>query len=253
MTDELATGATPGPGARRGQAAWPISWPRVLFEGEGGQSGASGGGTPAGGSGSGGSATPPAGGSGSGDDDIDPSVGDKGREAIRREREARRASDEAAANERKAREAVEAELATLREAGASEAERTLAQARREATSEERARWQTRARATEVRGALRAAGIANDKLLGLALGAPEFAGLKVGEDGEVEGLTEAVTKFKADYPEAFVKVKADDDAGGGGPYGGSEGGRGGGSGTAATMEDAIGERLAAQGRGRRSGS
>lgn len=148
-------------------------------------------------------------------------------------REAREAKESAATLQR--------QLEELQAGSQTEHERAVATAAREAASSERTKWQSRIREAEVRGALRGAGITNEKLLGLAVAAPEFRDLKVdNETGAVDGVSEAIEKFKADYPEAFGK-KAE--PGPGGSWGGSEGGRT--KSEPETLQDAVMDRLAKQ--------
>jgi hypothetical protein len=166
------TGATPGAGATPAQDP---------------ASGTATGATPAAGS----STTPPTGATPGADDGL----GDTGKRILA---DARRAAKEA---EDRAR-AAEAELTQIREAGQSEQEKALTTARREATRERDAYWQARFREAEVRGALRGAGLTNEKLIPVLVAAPHFANLKVSEAGTVEGIAEAITAFKQDSPELF---------------------------------------------------
>ena len=137
----------------------------------------------------------------------DTELGDAGKRAIQEERTQRAA-------EKKRADDAEAELQKLRDATSSETDKAINTARREAEAAERAKWQERFRAAEVRGALRGAGIVNDRMLALAVGAPEFANLAVGDDGSVAGVSDAVEAFKVAMPEAF-KPAADPRPGAGG--------------------------------------
>lgn len=131
-------------------------------------------------------ATPPA----TGDD-----LGDAGKRALQAERDARAA-------EKKRADELEAELTKIREATASESEKAIAQAKREAQAESDAKWKQRFVQAEVRGALRGAGIANDRFLAMALADTAFSGLAVDGDGNVTGVADAVEAFKTAVPEAF---------------------------------------------------
>jgi phage-related tail fiber protein len=160
-------------------------------------------------------------------------LGDPGKQVLT---EARRAAKDAEARAK----AAEKQLAELQEAQQSDSEKAISQARREAAAEERARWQARIREAEVRGALRGAGIVNDKFLDLAIAAPTFRELKVdSETGVVEGVATAIEAFKKDYPEAFAKQARPD---------GEWDGAAGGTGTpkkAASLEDAVNAEIAKQ--------
>lgn len=143
----------------------------------------------------------------------EPALGDAGKEVLRNARRAAKEAEDRA-------KAAETELQQLREAGQSEADKALNQARHEAAAEERAKWQGHIRSTEVRSHLRAAGLTDDRALGLAAGAPEFQRLKVTDEGLVEQVAETVAQFKKDYPVMFGTAAS---PGPGGPWGGAEGG------------------------------
>lgn len=177
-----------------------------------------GGGTPGGDGGSGG-ATPPASNPPAANPPANPpanpedALGDAGKEAIRKEREAAKAArDEATAAKR--------ELEELKNAGASDAEKALKAARAEGEKATRTEFESKIRRAEVRSALRAAGLTSDKALDLAANAPELVALAVEDDGSVKGLTEAIAKFAKEYPEMFAKAPA-----GGGVTRGVQGGDG----------------------------
>lgn len=162
-------------------------------------------------------------------------LGDNGQKVLREARqEAREATRRA--------EAAESDLTKLREETASDSDKALNQARREASAERDAFWQSHIREAEVRGALRGAGITNDKFLSLAVAAPEFRELKVGEDGSVSGVTAAIEGFKEDYPEAFSKAppaKPD------GEWDGAAGGNGSGGKKPLNLEDAVAAEIGEQ--------
>lgn len=114
-----------------------------------------------------------------------------------------------AAERAKARraDALERELEELKAGNATEAEKALTAARKEGEKAADAKWQERVRAIEVRGALRGAGIANERFLALAVHSDEFSSLAVDPDGNVSGITEAVALFKKNVPEAFAAAGA----------------------------------------------
>ena len=125
--------------------------------------------------------------------DADGMTTDAGRRALQREREARAEAEKA--------------LAELKAAGATDDEKRDAALKAAAAKERDEYWSTRIRQTEVRSALRAAGLTNDKALALAVNAPEFAELKVAEDGAVADLDKTVETFKKDYGTMFETPKA----------------------------------------------
>lgn len=230
-TNGSGTGAMPGSGATPGQPA-----PDVPPAGA--TPGSAVAGTPPA------PATPPVTPPATGDDQLS----DAGRRAIAAERATAEAAEARA-------KAAEAELQKIREANQSDAEKALTQARREAQAEERGKWTAHIRSSEIRSSLRAAGMTNDKTLNLAIQAPELVKLKVTDEGAVEGLTEAITAFKRDYPELFAAA-APAPAGGqppapasgttppaptGGSWDGSAGGRGGTQ--PASLQDAVSQQLA----------
>jgi hypothetical protein len=187
MPDEPTTGATPGAGATPAQAGQPTT-----------TTPAAPGATPAAGT------TAPAAAAQSATDDA--ALGDAGKRILA---EARRQAKEA---ETRA-QAAEAERDALRTATQSEAEKATADAVKAARAEVTTAFEARIRRSEVRSALTAAGISASEV-DLALVAPDFARLKVTEDG-VDGLTEAVATFKALHPTLFAKPSAPvGDAGGG---------------------------------------
>ena len=109
--------------------------------------------------------------------------------------------------ERDARAAAEKELADLKAAGLTDQEKAIDEARKAAAAEERAKGDSRIRRSEVRSALRVKGLSNEKALDLAVNAPEFAALKVEEDGSILDLTKTVDAFVKDYPEMFAAAPA----------------------------------------------
>lgn len=178
MPDEPTTGATPGTGATPAQAGQPTTTPAAP------------------------GATPPAGtmapaaAAQSATDDA--ALGEAGKRILA---EARRTAKEAEARA----VAAEAERDALRTATQTEAEKATAEAVKAARAEVTQAFEARIRRSEVRSALTAAGIVATEL-DLASLAPEFGRLKVTEDG-VDGLTEAVTTFKALHPALFARPAA----------------------------------------------
>lgn len=172
MPDDPTTGATPGGGATPPAA---------------GQGQPAGGATPP--------ATepttqPPATG--------DEGLGEAGKAALRREREA-------AAAEKKRADAAEEELRKLREATQSDQDKALADARKEGERTATERWQGAVRSANVMSALRSAGVANEKLVATLAKADAFSKLEARDDGTVAGLDEALAAAKSDFPEAFKSV------------------------------------------------
>ncbi len=127
-----------------------------------------------------------------GEDDL----GEAGKKVLRELRSAEREAQRRA-------EAAEKELADLRSATQTDQEKALAQAKREAAAEERAKFETKLRRSEVRSALRAAGLSNDALVELALRSDLFATLAVDDEGRVAELDKAVAQLKKDAPELFA--------------------------------------------------
>lgn len=161
----------------------------------------------------------------------DDQLGDAGKEALRREREAR-------ASEKKRADELQKELDDMKAASQTDQEKALSESRKEAVKETTTLFEAKIRRTEVRSALRAAGITNDKALDLAAGAAAFAELKVEDDGSVEGLDKAIEAFKKDTPELFAKAKAN----GGDVTRGAQGGAGDQS-RPKSLEDALTARYA----------
>lgn len=131
-----------------------------------------------------------------GEDDL----GEAGKKVLRELRSAERDAQRRA-------EAAEKELADLRSATQTDQEKALAQAKREAAAEERAKFETKLRRSEVRSALRSAGLANDALVELAMKSDLFAALAVDDEGRVTDLERAVAQLKKDAPELFASASA----------------------------------------------
>jgi hypothetical protein len=108
--------------------------------------------------------------------------------------------------ERDRAEKAEKELEKLRAANQSESEKAIDTARKERATSATTKLHGQLRQTEVRSALRAAGLTNDKTLALAARAAEFDALKVEEDGSVKDLDKTVETFKKDHPEMFAEPK-----------------------------------------------
>lgn len=131
-----------------------------------------------------------------GEDDL----GEAGKKVLRELRSAERDAQRRA-------EAAEKELADLRSATQTDQEKALAQAKREAAAEERAKFETKLRRSEVRSALRSAGLANDAVVELAMKSDLFAALAVDDEGRVTDLDKAVAQLKKDAPELFATANA----------------------------------------------
>lgn len=123
-------------------------------------------------------------------------LGDPGKAALASIREELR-------TERDARKAAEDRAKTLEDQGKTESEKATATAVKAAEQATSDRFTGLIRNSEVRRALTAAGIGESEL-GLAAMAPEFARLKVGDDGEIDKLGDVVTAFKAAHPSLFAK-------------------------------------------------
>lgn len=121
-------------------------------------------------------------------------LGDSGKRAL----DAMKSERDAAV--RAAKKATD-DLEAARLAGASESEKALAKAKADGASEVTERLHAMIRRSEVKAALAGSGI-NPSVLDLAIGASEFAALKVGEDGTVEGLDQAVAQFKGTRGDLF---------------------------------------------------
>lgn len=123
-------------------------------------------------------------------------LGDAGKRAIERMKAER---DDA---KRIAGEAVK-RAEDLENATKSDTEKAIAQAKRDGAAEVLTRVHGQIRRAEVRAALTAAG-ANPNLIDLAVKADEFGGLKVDDEGEIDGLAAAVEAFKKAHPDLFAK-------------------------------------------------
>lgn len=133
-------------------------------------------------------------------------LGEGGKAAIAAERKAAREALKRA-------EAAEKELEKLRTASLSEQEKAIAEARKAGAQEAQQAASVRVRKAEVRRSLTASGIQATELELAAL-SPDFGDLEVGEDGEIEGLEQAVTAFKAAHPSLFSKPAPTGSADGG---------------------------------------
>lgn len=131
--------------------------------------------------------------------DDDDALGDAGKRALRAEREARAAAVKEATD-------LRTRLEELENASKSDHEKALAQAKREGAAEVADRYHAAIRRSEVRAALVGAGV-SPSVLDLAVRADQFSGLKVTDDGEVAGLTEAVEAFRKTMPDLFAKPTA----------------------------------------------
>jgi hypothetical protein len=125
----------------------------------------------------------------------------------------------------KARKDHEAELERVRSGGKKakskddEDDETVdAEAIREATRrEERAAADVRTKKAEARGALRGAGIPSDRVA-KAVGLLDLDDLDVDEDGNVDGLDDAIDELKKEWPELFPGKGAKQRRRGSGPAG-----------------------------------
>jgi hypothetical protein len=136
-----------------------------------------------------------------GDDD---GLGDAGKRAL----ESRTRPGEAAERER---DDLKRRLEELENASKSEHEKALAQAKKDGRAEVARKLPGAVRRSEVRAALSRRGPSD--VLDLASRADEFAALKVNDEGEVQGLDEAVEAFKKATPDLFAKAPAPAAAGG----------------------------------------
>lgn len=139
-------------------------------------------------------ATPPAPpATGGPDADADGMTTDAGRRALAAERQ-------------KARD-LQKELDDFKASTQSDDEKRVAGIKAQAAKERDEYWSGRIRTSEVRSALRAAGLTNDKALALAVNAAEFEALEVDpEAGTVKDLGKTIEAFKKDYPEMFAAAK-----------------------------------------------
>jgi hypothetical protein len=122
-------------------------------------------------------------------------LGDAGKRAI----DAMKAERDA---EQRARKAAEKALDELRLAGATDTEKAIAKAKADGAAEVTGRFHDQIRRSEVRVALTAAGM-NPGVIDLAARADEFAALKVGDDGAVDGLDRVVAAFKTAHGDLFA--------------------------------------------------
>lgn len=211
-SEDTTTGATPGAGATPAQAGpqQPTNPPPT-------------------------GATPPAG--TSADPAADPSATDEGALGDAGKRilaDARRAAKEA---ETRAK-AAETERDALKAQTQTDQEKAIEAARKEAATEAESKWASIARRSQVERTLTAAGISQSEL-GLAAIAPEFAGLTLTDEGQVEDLDKAVSTFKKSHERLFEAPKQSSP---GGAWGGSEGG---GQPKPGSLEDAVAAALAKQ--------
>lgn len=139
-------------------------------------------------------------------------LGDAGKAAIQREREARAAAT-------RERDDFKRQLEELQNANRSDHEKAVAAAKKEGSAEAVAKLHPAIRRSAVRAALSAAGVTS-AMLDLAVRADQFAGLKVTDDGDIEGLDAAVADFKKAMPDLFKAAPAANGAPdfGGGPRG-----------------------------------
>lgn len=122
-------------------------------------------------------------------------LGEGGKRALQAERERAKAA------ERKSEE-LQARLEELENASKSDQEKALAQARKEGETEAQGRYEALIRRTRVESALVAAGVA-DSPAGVATFLAEHPGLKVTEEGDVDGLADALETFRTAHPALFA--------------------------------------------------
>ena len=126
--------------------------------------------------------------------DADGMTTDAGREALRREREARKAAED--------------ELTRIKTANATDDEKREASIRTAAEKARDEHWAPILRTIAVQGALRAKGLTDEKALNLYARAPEFETLELGDDpaAPFPGLSRVIDAFVADYPALFATEK-----------------------------------------------
>lgn len=123
----------------------------------------------------------------------DEGLGEGGKNALQQEREARKTA------ERELKKLTE-KVAALELAGKSEQEQAVAKAKAEGATEALTKAQSMVRRASVREALVAAGCSDPAIVARA---DEFGALPVDEDGNVEGLSKAVSDFKGAHPTLFT--------------------------------------------------
>jgi hypothetical protein len=123
----------------------------------------------------------------------DEALGEGGKQALQQERDARKTA------ERELKKLTD-RLAAAELAGKSEQEQAIAKARTEGAAEALTKAQTIVRRASVREALVAAGCTDPAI---AARADEFGELAVDEDGNVAGLSQAVSSFKGAHPTLFL--------------------------------------------------
>ena len=133
-------------------------------------------------------------------------LGEGGKRAIAAERAKVKAAEDRA-------KAAEKERDDLKLATASDSEKAIAAAKKAGADEVLTRVHAQVRRSEVKAALSAAGI-NASVLDLAAKADEFAALKVDDEGEVEGLADAIKDFKKARADLFTKPGSSGTADGG---------------------------------------
>jgi hypothetical protein len=131
-------------------------------------------------------------------------LGDPGKQALTRMKQERDAARREAADAKKRADELET-------AGKSEHERAVADAKKEGATEATGKYVAMVRASSVKAALLTAGV-DPSLVELAARADQFASLKVTDEGDVEGLEQAVDAFKRSTPNLFAKPKPPTDAG-----------------------------------------
>jgi hypothetical protein len=131
-------------------------------------------------------------------------LGDPGKAAIDRMKAERDAAT-------RAQKAAEKALTDLQNASATDADKAIAKAKADGVAEVSGKYQALIRNAVVRAELAGSGI-NASVMDLAVMAPEFQKLTVSDDGEVEGLKDAIAIFKGSRADLFKPATVDGSSG-----------------------------------------
>lgn len=123
-------------------------------------------------------------------------IGEAGKRAIAAERKAAKEAQDAL-------KATQGELEALRATTLTDHEKELSTAKREAAAETSAKFEIKLIRADLRGRLKAAGVANDALVELALKSDAFAGVKLDEEGRVVDGDKLIEALKKETPELFA--------------------------------------------------
>jgi hypothetical protein len=123
-------------------------------------------------------------------------LGEAGKKAIAAERKAAKEAQDAL-------KAAQDELEALRATTLTDQEKALNAAKREAAAEVSAKYDSKLIRADLRGRLKAAGMANDALVELALKSDAFAGVKLDEEGRVIDGDKLIEALKKETPELFA--------------------------------------------------